>query len=86
MTKNQTLSEFKEALAREGINVVLRQGANGNIYGLTYVDFNSKCVFNGSDLGKESIAKGILEQLRAEQKLEAFDNGIRALNFLPFQI
>lgn len=66
--KKLTLDEFKEALAMEGINVVLRQNAQGNIYGFTYVDFRTKCVFNGSDLGKEYSAKGILEQLGLDQK------------------
>jgi hypothetical protein len=70
LKKNQTLGEFKGALAREGVNVVLRQSAEGTIYGITYVDFWTKCVFNGSDFGKEFSAKGILEQLRPEQNQE----------------
>jgi len=65
--EKQTLSEFTKALAREGINVVLRQSSAGNIYGLTYVDLKSKCVFNGSDLGKEFSAKGVLEQLGQDE-------------------
>ena len=32
-------------------------------YGITYVDLKTKCVFNGSDVGKEYSAKGILERL-----------------------
>lgn len=71
--EKQTMSDFTQALARDGINVVLRQNAQGNIYGVTYVDFKSKCVFNGSDLGKEFSAKGILEQLRPEQKQETLN-------------
>lgn len=66
--KKISLHEFKEALAKEGVNVVLRQSNNGNIYGITYVDFKTKCVFNGSDLGKEYSAKGIFEQLGLDQK------------------
>lgn len=71
MKEKIALHEFKEALAREGIKVVVRQSAQGNIYGITYVDFRTKCVFNGSDLGKEFSAKGILEQLRPQQDREA---------------
>jgi len=71
--KKITLDEFKEALAREGVNMVLRQNGQGNIYGVTYVDFRTKSVFNGSDLGKEYSAKGILEQLRLEHKHEIFN-------------
>ncbi|MEP6596541.1 MAG: hypothetical protein ABJA71_11380 [Ginsengibacter sp.] len=44
---------FKEALQKEKINFVIRQNDNGIIYGLTYIDQNTKCVFNGSDIGKE---------------------------------
>ncbi len=68
--KKQTMTEFTQALTKDGINVVLRQNAQGDTYGITYVDFRTKCVFNGSDLGKEFSAKGILEQLRPEQKQE----------------
>lgn len=71
--EKKTMSEFTQALARDGINVVLRQSAQGNIYGITYVDFKSKCVFDGSDVGKEFSAKGILEQLRPEQHQEALN-------------
>ena len=66
--REQSLTEFTQSLAKQGVSVVLRQSAAGNIYGLTYVDFKNKCVFNGSDLGKEFSAKGIMEQLRSEQK------------------
>lgn len=66
--REQSLTEFTQSLAKQGVSVVLRQSAAGNIYGLTYVDFKNKCVFNGSDLGKEFSAKGIMEQLRPEQK------------------
>lgn len=71
--EKQTLNEFTKALAREGINVILRLSAEGNVYGLTYIDFRTKCVFNGSDLGKEFSAKGILDCLSQQQKQEGFE-------------
>lgn len=46
---------------------MLRQNGQGTIYGLTYVDFKTKCVFNGSDLGKEYSAKAILEKYNVLQ-------------------
>jgi hypothetical protein len=58
----KSLLAFKEALQKEKINLVIRQNDNGIIYGLTYIDHNTKCVFNGSDIGKEYSAKGILEK------------------------
>ncbi|MDO3641350.1 relaxase/mobilization nuclease domain-containing protein [Mucilaginibacter sp. L3T2-6] len=53
---------FKNALKKEGIDVVLRQNADGVIYGITYIDHVKKMVFNGSDLGKAYSAKAILER------------------------
>lgn len=39
-------------LDRHQIYTVLRQNAEGRLYGITFVDNQNKCVFNGSDLGK----------------------------------
>jgi len=36
---------------------------------LTYIDFTTKCVFNGSDIGKEYSAKIILEKCGESQQL-----------------
>ncbi|HEX8358463.1 MAG TPA: relaxase/mobilization nuclease domain-containing protein [Segetibacter sp.] len=62
----QSLQGLDTALQKEGIKVVLRQNKEGIIYGLTYVDHRTKCVFNGSDLGKPYSAKGILERCSVE--------------------
>lgn len=56
------LARLVEKLKKEGIDVVVRQNADGVIYGLTYVDHQKAVVFNGSDLGKAYSAKGILER------------------------
>jgi hypothetical protein len=56
------LKQFINDLNREKINVVLRQNKEGIIYGITYVDLRTKCVFNGSDLGKPYSAKLIQER------------------------
>jgi hypothetical protein len=37
--------------------------ATGEVHGVTFVDNETKCVFNGSDLGKEYSAKGIAERI-----------------------
>src|SRR5450759_5948402 len=64
-----SLQAFKQALEKEKINLVIRQNENGIIYGLTYIDHNTKCVFNGSDIGKEYSAKSILEKCGVSQSL-----------------
>ena len=47
---------FKKQLAEQGINVVVRRNDTGRIYGMTFIDHNSKTVWNGSRLGKELSA------------------------------
>jgi hypothetical protein len=61
-----SLQAFIKALEKENISTVIRTGKDGVIYGVTYVDHKTKCVFNGSDLGKQYSAKAILEKCRQE--------------------
>lgn len=56
------LDELIKALEKERIHTVIRQNNQGIIYGITYVDHQTKCVFNGSDLGKQYSAKAIMER------------------------
>lgn len=60
--KNISLNDLKMRLEKEGINTVFRKSETGLLYGITYVDQTTKNVFNGSSLGKEYSAKGILER------------------------
>lgn len=48
--------EFKKKLKEMGINTVVRRNATGRIYGVTFIDHQSKSVWNGSRLGKEFSA------------------------------
>ena len=64
--KKATLQDLIKALEKQGIHVALRQSDTGLIYGITYVDHQTKCVFNGSVLGKQYSAKAIQE--RCQQK------------------
>lgn len=47
---------FKKQLGELGINVVVRRNDLGRIYGMTFIDHNSKTVWNGSRLAKELSA------------------------------
>ena len=53
--------KLADSLANQGINMVLRKSKDGQLYGITYVDHVTRTVFNGSNLGKEYSAKGIIE-------------------------
>lgn len=63
------LQQLVNALAKENISVVLRRNKEAVIYGITYVDHKTKCVFNGSDIGKIYSAKAILERVAAAGSL-----------------
>lgn len=58
----KSFSSFEKELQKEKISLVIRSNTEGFVYGLTYIDHRSKCVFNGSDLGKQYSAKGIMEK------------------------
>ncbi|MBY0477646.1 MAG: relaxase/mobilization nuclease domain-containing protein [Chitinophagaceae bacterium] len=47
-----TMKKLMEHLKQKNIYTVLRQNIEGRLYGITFVDNQNKCVFNGSDLGK----------------------------------
>jgi hypothetical protein len=67
--KPKTLKEFAELLKEEKIHLLLRQNAKELVYGLTFIDYRTKSVFNGSDIGKPYSAKNILAKLDYEQKI-----------------
>jgi hypothetical protein len=57
------LASFEKNLQKEGIQVVIRRNEKRMVYGITYVDYKHKVIFNGSDLGKEYSVRGLIERL-----------------------
>lgn len=49
-------AEFKKQLIEQGINTVVRRNDEGRIYGMTFIDHESRTVWNGSALGKNLSA------------------------------
>lgn len=45
-------SDFKKSLVEQGINTVVHKNKEGRIYGITFIDHESRTVWNGSQLGK----------------------------------
>jgi hypothetical protein len=66
----KTIDELIKVLQKEKIQLVLRQNDKGIIYGITYIDYDKKCVFNGSDLGKQYSANAIQQRLTGVQELK----------------
>jgi hypothetical protein len=53
--------KLSERLKDEAIHTILRKSSEGKLYGITFIDFKTQSVVNGSSLGKEFSAKGIQE-------------------------
>lgn len=68
-TTGNTFADFLKHLERNQVYPVLRQNEEGRIYGLTFIDNSTKCVFNGSALGKQYSAKGILDRFETKSNL-----------------
>lgn len=67
----RTLNDFAAYMADNKIYPVIRQNDEGRIYGITFIDNSTKCVFNGSALGKQYSAQGILNRLNEPKDFRA---------------
>ncbi len=59
LEKARNGSEFRADLQGKGIDLVLRYGNGGRLFGVTFIDHNSRTVLNGSALGKEFSANAL---------------------------
>lgn len=64
----ESLDDLIALLAKKDIFTVLRQNAEGRIYGITFVDNNNRGVFNGSELGRAFSIAGIQGALHKSQE------------------
>jgi len=58
-----SMKNLVTTLKQKNIYTVLRQNAEGRLYGITFVDNQNKVVFNGSDLGKGYSAAALQTRL-----------------------
>lgn len=61
MSESTSLENFKKRLLANKINPILRVNEDGRLYGVTYIDYQSKSILNGSRLGKEFSANALQE-------------------------
>ncbi|KKO89141.1 relaxase [Sphingobacterium sp. Ag1] len=71
--------DFKDYLTQHGINTIMRRNEQGRLYGITFVDHNTRNVFNGSHLGKQFSANVFHELF---SKTEAQEN-LKIEHLLP---
>ena len=95
--RDKSLEGLIGALKKQGVDTVIRRNEQGIIYGITYVDHQSRCVFNGSNLGKAYSANAIRERCgnmgasegkkqngETEKMGQGGDaNGVKGREFLP---
>ncbi|MBL7965434.1 MAG: relaxase/mobilization nuclease domain-containing protein [Prolixibacteraceae bacterium] len=71
-------TELREKLKVLNIDLVLRRNDQNRIYGVTFIDHNNQCVFNGSRLGKEFSANAFNgrfgQQPESENKHQPIEN------------
>lgn len=68
--KGSNFDAFVRYMVDNQVYPVVRQNNEGRIYGLTFIDNSTKCVFNGSTLGKPYSAQGILNRFEASSQLK----------------
>lgn len=66
--KPQNLEQLIAALRSEGIQTVLRKNKDGRTYGITFIDYRTKSVFNGSDVGKQYSINILQQKLTDPEK------------------
>ena len=69
MQTARSRKELEQQLRKRGIDVVFRQNDSGRIYGVTFIDHDSRVVLNGSRLGKEYSANVFNERFRAKPEI-----------------
>lgn len=58
------LSHLATLLRAEKVSADIRTNAEGFIYGITFIDHRTGCVFNGSDIGKGYSAAGLKQRIK----------------------
>jgi hypothetical protein len=66
-TKTLSIKNLIDELQKKRVYTVLRQNTEGRLYGITFVDNQNKCVFNGSDLGKGYSAVALQNRINVER-------------------
>jgi Relaxase/Mobilisation nuclease domain len=82
-----TMNELMEQLKQKNIYTLLRQNAEGRLYGITFVDNQNKIVFNGSDFGKGYSAAALQSRLgNLKENICANDEAKASVSFPALKI
>lgn len=59
----RNMDDLNSQLRKQGIRILMRENAAGQVYGITFLDNATRVVFNGSDLGKVYSALQFMTRL-----------------------
>ena len=86
-------TELKVQLRLNNVDLVLRRNDQNRIYGVTFIDHNNQCVFNGSRFGKEFSANVLNDRFgqqpepeNKQQPIENPDNHMQIEKSTPSNI
>ena len=71
LPKAGSFTQLSERLAAQNVYLLPRQNGDGKVYGITFVDNRTKCVFNGSDIGKAYSAAALQSRLTPREEISA---------------
>lgn len=69
VAESSTFDQLAKRLNDRGIKLVLRKNPQGAIYGVSFLDLMNRCVFKGSDLGRNYSAKSLQDRMLANAKV-----------------
>lgn len=75
-------ADFKKQLMEQGINTVIRRTDEGRIYGMTFIDHESRTVWNGSQLDK-NLSANVFNDLWKGQAVEQRKDADHAASYAP---
>ena len=73
-TTNET--DFKKQLVDQGVNTIVRRNDQGRIYGMTFIDHESRTVWNGSQFNK-NLSANIFNDLWKNEGTQKVQNHIQ---------
>jgi len=79
----RTIQQLLAALKRDGVDLVLRKNKDDIIYGVTYVDHKTKCVFNGSAIGEKYSTNAIKERFALQASSDCKDKLSQSTAYKP---
>lgn len=74
IVSSRDTDELQARLQAQGIRILLRENAEGRVYGVTFIDNATRAVFNGSDLGKAYSAQALMQRLSEKALIPISDS------------